>query len=188
MTAWQITGTVMLWSVISKLNFHCTAIFLFMSFYGISLNFWTAFLYYLFEMLLHYSIIVYLVFHITVVFKGSSFCLLTRLQAELRNCSLIPGRGNIFFSSPKCPDWLNQSPHSYSTDARDFFLGPEKPRYNLTTLLQLMLTLRIERAIILLPLSATMVWTGTILLAVLKCLSTAEFRFWQRMQCTACHA
>lgn len=71
----------------------------------------------------HYSIIFYTVFHITVVFKDSSVCLLTRLRDELRNCSLIPGRGNTFFSSPKCPDLLNRSPHSYSTDAREFFPG-----------------------------------------------------------------
>jgi len=59
-----------------------------MSFYEISLNFWTAFLYYRFEMLLLLLLTLFshllLVLHITVVFQDSSVCLLIRLQAELR--------------------------------------------------------------------------------------------------------
>jgi len=71
---------------------------------------------------LHYSIIFYLVFHITVVFKGSSVCLLTRLQAELR-MQFHSWQGQEIFLFSKMPRLTQSIPPTPTQQTPGIFPG-----------------------------------------------------------------
>jgi hypothetical protein len=60
----------------------------------------------------------------TVNSRGSSFGIVTKLQAgRTRNRGSIPGRAKRFVSSPKRPDLLVARPASYSVGNKGFFPG-----------------------------------------------------------------